>query len=313
MASSLIVANFAIRALRARAQKERSRVYKEKQALRKWEKAPPEVRSCVAPTVRPVSPLFAVLVDRNIVYSGAALESGRWWTVLTASLDHADSSHLIHNMAHFACMGAALDATLGRSGTVLAFFGAGSCGWALSYALARLRYAPKGEWSGPENYASMNESIGASAATYGLNTLLVALAPSAATAQIGGVLPTSVSLWLVCCAPALFRRGGLGVQWRPSKGAANCGPVGLPWLSLRAALYAAATIVAARSAGAASASTALSARALWAAYLAQGVVWKAVATLGCGRPFIETGSDNACHLGEFLYLPLHFIQILLTI
>jgi membrane associated rhomboid family serine protease len=246
-----------------------------------------------------------LLDDRFIMYSGEGLERGRWWTVLTASLDHYDSTHVLVNMAHLACMGAALDATLGRFGTVLSFFGAGCSGWAFSYALARLKHAPKGEWSGPENWVSFQQSHGASPATYGLNALLVALAPSAATTQIGGVLPPWASLWLVCCAPALFARAGLGVQWRASASATGCGAIGLPWLSHRAALYAAATFVAARSAGArrggACACTALSARALWAAYLAQGLAWKAIRTMWCGEPFIATQSDNACHLGGALF------------
>ena len=216
MSDALIATNVALRWLRDRAQRERRRVASEERALRKWRKAASRVRSSVKPTVRPVRQFGMLLDDRFIMYSGEGLERGRWWTVLTASLDHYDSPHVLVNMAHLACMGAALDATLGRFGTVLSFFGAGCSGWAFSYALARLKHAPKGEWSGPENWVSFQQSHGASPATYGLNALLVALAPSAATTQIGGVLPPWASLWLVCCAPALFVRAGLGVQWRAS-------------------------------------------------------------------------------------------------
>mmetsp|Transcript_25604 Transcript_25604/g.57433 ORF Transcript_25604/g.57433 Transcript_25604/m.57433 type:complete len:108 (-) Transcript_25604:796-1119(-) len=71
--------------------------------------------------------------------SGANLEAGKLWILLTATLDHAGVPHLVNNMLHLAFVGPELEKVTGPTGLWLLFFASGLAGWLTTLAVTRWR------------------------------------------------------------------------------------------------------------------------------------------------------------------------------
>jgi len=109
----------------------------------------------------------------SLCFSGGAVQRKEWWVFFTATLVHADRAHLINNIAMTMVVAPTLEAVVGPATTAAVFFGAGACGWLVTYLYTRVRFASA--WS--IGVAQFNTSLGASPATYGLHTFAVLALP----------------------------------------------------------------------------------------------------------------------------------------
>ena len=60
-------------------------------------------------------PLLArIMTVENLHFGGVQMSTGKWWTIITATFEHAGYSHLVNNMVHFLGFAYALEAVIGK-------------------------------------------------------------------------------------------------------------------------------------------------------------------------------------------------------
>ena len=57
--------------------------------------------------------LVRIITVDNLHFGGMQMSSGKWWTIITASFEHAGYFHLVNNMIHFVGFASSLEATIG--------------------------------------------------------------------------------------------------------------------------------------------------------------------------------------------------------
>lgn len=146
--------------------------------------------------------------------SAAALDEGRWWTLLTHMFAHGGLIHLLFNSSALAAFGTQFVRFAGTSRRALTVLAAAFlvCGIAGGLAFVALN--------------SQQPAVGASGAIFGLWGLTARLAPD------GGVLPfdaapvrsAAIQVLVVNVALAvLFSVGGGGLAWEAHLGGFLCG------------------------------------------------------------------------------------------
>ena len=147
----------------------------------------------------PLAPLLKRMNSDTIHFSGRALEEDHaWWTLVTATLDHANWSHLANNALMLVCMGPELEQLCGLVFFLVLFTATGAAGWLLNLFLLKWQYQGD-DW----NYvAKFQSSVGSSTATYGMAGFLALYAPS--TCVVGALgCPSWVWLALLFFFPCL--------------------------------------------------------------------------------------------------------------
>ncbi len=64
-------------------------------------------------------------ITRNLAFSTANLIQGRYWTLITALLVHANLAHLLGNMLFLYVFGGTIESEVGSGGLAIAFFSGG--------------------------------------------------------------------------------------------------------------------------------------------------------------------------------------------
>ena len=168
--------------------------------------------------------------EDDIDFSGVSVEEGKWWVSITATFDHASTSHLVNNMVMLLSFAPQLEETLGAAAVTgggdsssdrsrilgallvwLLFALTGAAGWLLT--LLRLKRQHRGEdWAFAARY---QVSVGSSPATYGMLAFLAAVNPEHCVRRFAGLPPW---LWVTAllCGPQLFSEK-YGVQWWSSR------------------------------------------------------------------------------------------------
>ena len=166
--------------------------------------------------------------DDDLDFSGLSVEDGKWRVWITATFDHANSSHVVNNMIMLlsfvpqlewllvhAVSAAVADGT-GQSGGShlggalllwLLFVCTGAAGWLVTLVALRRRH--KGdEWTFAARY---QVSLGSSPATYGMLAFLAVASPNCCVCSTFG-MPAWIWVTALICAPQAFNEK-YGVQW----------------------------------------------------------------------------------------------------
>ncbi len=172
----------------------------------------------------PAVPALRRIVSDEVNFSGDALESGKFWVWVTASLSHASMSHLVNNMLMMIPVMGDLEAAFARTAfgsaalggalLIALYAGTGMAGWALTLRYNR-SLSPE-LWDAVVKFQS---SCGSSPATYGLVFCLACAAPGLRVSATLG-LPSWAWVWLVWFAPAFCTHAfgvGLFAPGRPPK------------------------------------------------------------------------------------------------
>ena len=131
------------------------------------------------------------------------LKEGRYWLMVTASFFHADASHVVNNMIMMAAYAPELQHRIGSFGMVMAYVLTGWGGWLLTLLWSKYKY---------KDMADYVWSCGSSPCTYGLNLMLLCLAPFERVCTVPR-LPVWLWLWLLWDVPSLLREPKLLRAW----------------------------------------------------------------------------------------------------
>ena len=169
--------------------------------------------------------------EDDVDFSGVSVEDGKWWVWISATFDHASTSHAVNNMVMLASFAPQLEDVLARavasaavdgssSGDVGAgsrlvgalllwalFVATGAAGWLLTLRLLKHRHRGE-DWAFAARY---QVSLGSSPATYGMLAFLAVTAPGRCVCRTFG-LPAWAWVTALACGPQLFSEK-YGVQW----------------------------------------------------------------------------------------------------
>ena len=206
----LLTVNVAFRVLRLLHIDYRKRERKQNDTIKKE-----KTRNSVVPP-----PAHSLLLSRlhsdNVHFSGAALDEKKFWTLLTATIDHGDWSHLVNNMIMFGLSAGPLERIVGPWLLCASFFTTGALGWLFSLQHLYKKFPEQ------QFIAKFQSSVGSSPATYGLVGMLIVLNPNACCASLDGSFPSWLGIILLWSLPlCLQEKYGLQLWAKKESGSLN--------------------------------------------------------------------------------------------
>ena len=132
---------------------------------------------------------------------GAAVEEGRWWTVLSAGWLHGSLLHILVNMAALRQLGPAIVRLYGPARTVLLWVLSGTFGFVLTAVASTFAFLPEG-------LRGADFTVGASASLFGLLGVLWAWSLRSGREELGRQMRNTAGMWLLIGVAAGFSSTG---------------------------------------------------------------------------------------------------------